>query len=87
MKVLIFVAVIKDGKRIILLKIATKTHVCSKFMSSYFMQRPFTVHELPPLLFKRFSTIMHYSVMSQMILTSMNISQILKIDLLIYLKS
>ena len=33
------------------------------------MQRPFSVHELLPLLFKRFSTTKHCSVMSQVILT------------------
>ena len=55
MKVLIFAAVIKDAKRIILLKIATKILVRSKVMSTYFMQRLYTVHDLSPLLSKRFS--------------------------------
>ena len=50
------------------------------------MQKPFTILELPPLLFKRFPTTMHYSVISQIILTFINVSQILKINLVIYLK-
>ena len=69
-----------------LLKIATKTLVRSKDMSTYFMQRPFTLHELPPLPFKRFSTTLHYSVMSLIILTFINIFQNLKINLSINLK-
>ena len=39
---LIFDAVIKDTKRIILLKTATKN---SKVMSIYLMEGPFSVHE------------------------------------------
>ena len=48
-------------------------------MSIYLMQRPFAVHELLPLFFKRFSTTMHYSKMSQMTVTFIDIFQILKI--------
>ena len=50
------------------------------------MQGPLSVHELPPLVFKRFSTTMHYYVMPQMILTFINLFQILNINLLMYLK-
>ena len=46
----------------------------------------FLVHELPPLVFKRFSTTVHYSVMTQMILTYIKIFQILNVNLLTYLK-
>ena len=67
---------IKDIKRIILLKTAIKTSFKS-YMSVYVMQRPFSVHELPPLVFKTFLTTMHNSVMTQIILTSRNIFQIL----------
>ena len=63
-----------------------KTHVHSKEMSIYLTQRPFSVHELPPLVFKRFLITMHYSVMSQMILTFRNIFQISNINLLMYMK-
>ena len=55
-------------------------------MSIYLMQGPFLVHELSPLVFKRFSTSMYYYVMPQMILTFINMFQILNIDLLMYLK-
>ena len=54
-------------------------------MSIYLMQRPFTKHELPLFLFRRFLIAMHYSVMLQRTLTFINIFQILKINLLIYL--
>ena len=62
-----------------MLKTVTKTPVHSKVMSIYLMQRPFAVHELLPLFFKRFSTTMHYSKMSQMTVTFIDIFQILKI--------
>ena len=78
MKVTIFAAVIKDAKRTILVKIMTKTPVRSKVMSTYLMQMPFTVYELPSLLFKRFSTIIHYSLMLQMLITFINIFSNLK---------
>ena len=55
-------------------------------MSIYLMQEPFLVHELSPLVYKRFSTTMHCSMMPQMILTFINIFQILNINLLMYLK-
>ena len=45
-----------------------------------------SVHELSPLVFKRFSITMNYSVMPQMILTFIHIFQILNIYLLMYLK-
>ena len=45
---------IKDTMRIILLKTATKICVHSKVVSIYLMPRPFSVNELPPLVFKRF---------------------------------
>ena len=51
-----------------------------------FNTEPFLVSELPPLLFKRFSTTTHYPVMSQMILMFTNIFQTLNINLLIYMK-
>ena len=38
----------------------------------------FFVNELPPLVFKRFLTILHYFVMKQMILAFINTFQILK---------
>ena len=44
------------------------------------------LHELPPLVFKRFSTILHYSVMTQMSLAFINTFQILNINLLMKLK-
>ena len=44
-----------------------KTRVHLNVMSIYKMQRPFSVHELPLLVFERFSTTVHYSVMTQMI--------------------
>ena len=47
-------------------------------MSIYLMQEPFLVHELSPLVFKRFSTTIHCSVMPQMSLTFINIFQILR---------
>ena len=43
------------------------------------------MHDTALLVFIRFSTTMHYSVMTQMILTFINIFQILNINLLIYL--
>ena len=46
----------------------------------------FFVHKLPPLDFKRFSTILHYSVMTQMILAFINTFQTLNINLLMNLK-
>ena len=55
-------------------------------MTIYVMQRPFSVHELSPLVFKRFSIIMHYFMMTQMILTFINTFQILNIKLLLYLE-
>ena len=47
-----------------------------------FHAEAFLVHELPPLVFKRFSTTMYYSVMTKMILTFIiNIFQTLIINL------
>ena len=46
----------------------------------------FFVHELPPLVFKRFSATLHYSVIIQMILAFINTVQILNINLLMNLK-
>ena len=60
---LIFAAVIKDTKRIIVLKTLTKT-VNSKGMSVYLLQRAFTVHELLPLIRKILVTTMKFHVMS-----------------------
>ena len=66
LKLLLFYAVIKYTERIILLKTATK-HSCP--FKSYVNLFNARVHELTPLVFKTFSTKMHYSVMKQMILT------------------
>ena len=75
---LIFVAVIKDTKRIILPKTATKHPLDPKVMSIYLVQKPFSVHELPPyVLIKRFLTTMLNSMVSQMILTFINKFQML----------
>ena len=51
--VLMFAIVIKETKRIILLKTA-KHPVRLKVMSIYLMQRPFSVHKSSPLDFNRF---------------------------------
>ena len=77
-KCLIFDAVIKDIKRVILLKIPPKNSFSLKKYVSVFNEEAF----LPPLDFKRFSTILHYSVMTQMILAFINTFQILNINLL-----
>ena len=51
------------------------------------MQGPFSVHKLSPLAFKRFSATVHFFVMPQMILTFINLFQILNINLLMYLNN
>lgn len=50
-----------------------KTSDHSKVLLIFLTQRHFSVHELPPLLFKKFSVTMHYYVMSQMILQNINL--------------
>ena len=47
----------------------------------------FFVRELPPIVFKRFSATLYYSVMIQMILALINTLQILNINLLMNLNS
>ena len=42
---------------------SNKKSVYFKFKSIYLMQRPFLVYDLPPIMFKGFSTTIHYSVM------------------------
>ena len=87
LKFLIFDVVITDTKRIMLLKIASKTCVHLKMMSICLMScSGLFVHELPPLVFKRFSTTLHYSVMIQIILAVINTFRILNINLLMNLK-
>ena len=81
-----FDAVIKDIKRIMLLKTAWKASCSFKNYINLFNVEAFFVHELPPLVFKRFSTILHYSVMTQMILAFINTFQIFNINLLMNLK-
>ena len=50
------------------------------------MQRPVSVYDLPALLFERFSTTVHFFVMTQVVLNFINIIQIFNINLLMYLK-
>ena len=82
LKILIFDSVIKDTKRIMLLKIPSKNSCSLKNYVSVFNVEVFFLHELPPLVFERFSTILHNSVMIQMILAFINTFQILNINLL-----
>ena len=63
-----------------------KTLVHSRIISVYLNVEAFLVHELPPLVFKRFAILLHYSVMVQMILAFINTFQILNINLLMNLK-
>ena len=83
---LIFSAVIKDTRQTILLKTVTKNVGPFKSYVNLFHAEAFLVHELSPLVFKIFSTTMHYTVMTKMILTFINIFQTLNINLLMYLK-
>ena len=86
LKILIFDAVIKYTKRIMLLKIPSKNSCSLKNYVNVFIAEAFFVHESPPLVFKQFSTILHYFVMTQMILAFINTFQILDINLLMNLK-
>ena len=58
----IFDVVITDTKRIMLLKTAEKSSCSFKNYISLFNVEAVFVHELPPLFFKTFSTILHYSM-------------------------
>ena len=78
--------VIKDTKRIIPAELATKKSCPFVSYVNLFNAFIFSVHELSSLDFKRFSTTMHYSVIPQMILTFINILQILNIYLFMHLK-
>ena len=55
-------------------------------LSQFNFYKAFFVHELSPLVFKIFSTTLHFSVMIQMILALINTFQILNINLLMNLK-
>ena len=76
-----FDVVITDTKRITLLKTASNTRVYKKKYVNLFNVEAFFVHELPALVFNRFSATLHYSVMTQMILAFLNTVQILNINL------
>ena len=82
----IFAPVITDSKRTTLLKTALNNTCSFKNSLNLFFVEALFVHDLPPLVFKRFSTILHFSVMTQMILALINTFQILNINLLMNLK-
>ena len=70
-----------------LLKNASKDLCSFKNYVNLFNVEAFFVHELPPLVFFfKISTIMQYSVMTQMILAFINTFQVLNINLLMNLK-
>ena len=69
-----------------LLKTASNNTSSFKNYISLFNVEAFFVHELPPLVFKRFSVTLHISVMIHMILAFINTFQILKINFLMNLK-
>ena len=60
-----------------------KNNSCSfKNYVNLFDVDAFFVHEFPPIVFKRFSTRLHYSVMTQMIVAFINTFLSLNINLL-----
>ena len=69
-----------------LLKTASKNFCSFKNYISLFNAEEFFIHELPPLVCKRFSITLHYSVMIYMTLAFINIFQTLNINLLMNLK-
>ena len=69
-----------------LLKTASEKLCSLKNYVNLFNVEAFFLHELPPLVFKRFSTILHYSVMTQIMLSFINTFQILNINVLMNFK-
>ena len=65
---------------------ASKKSCSFKNYISLFNVEAFLVHDLPTLVFKRFSITLHYSVMIQKSLAFINTFQILNINLLMNLK-
>ena len=77
---------IKDTKRIMLLIITSKKLMFIQKLCQFISVEAFFVPELLLLDFKQFSTILHYSVMTQMILAFINTFQILNVNLIMNLK-